>query len=150
MDHKISILHVILVSKSSPPPLCPRWAWNFGCTRDSTVLLCWNFITVYSMEARNRVGIGFSYRPAGLHRLAELILWNLFLGCLKVLKYRLWKRLKLLPCLDHGVQILHRLLLLPRGMAVRRQSGGGGASFCLKGTQAWEFLWIRWILYFCA
>ena len=41
------------------------------------------------MEARNRVGIGFSYRPTRLHRLAELIPWNRFLGYLKVLKHRL-------------------------------------------------------------
>jgi hypothetical protein len=34
--------------------------------------------------ARNRVGIGLSYRPARLHRLAELIPWNRFLGSLKV------------------------------------------------------------------
>ncbi len=29
-----------------------------------------------SLGARNRVGIGLSYRPARLHRLAELIPWN--------------------------------------------------------------------------
>jgi hypothetical protein len=29
-----------------------------------------------SMGARNRVGIGLSYRPARLHRLAELNPWN--------------------------------------------------------------------------
>jgi hypothetical protein len=34
--------------------------------------------------ARNRVGVGLSYRPARLQRLAELILWNRFLGSLKV------------------------------------------------------------------
>jgi hypothetical protein len=34
-----------------------------------------------SMGARNRVGIGLSYRP---DRLAELIPWNRFLGSLKV------------------------------------------------------------------
>jgi hypothetical protein len=37
-----------------------------------------------SMGARNRVGIGFPYRPARLHRLAELIPWNRFLGSLTV------------------------------------------------------------------
>jgi hypothetical protein len=42
-----------------------------------------------SMGAGNRVGIGFSYRPARLYRLAELILWNRFLDSLKVVKYRL-------------------------------------------------------------
>ncbi len=38
-----------------------------------------------SMGANNRVGIGLLYRPARLHRLAELILWNRFLCSLKVL-----------------------------------------------------------------
>ncbi len=33
-----------------------------------------------SMGARNRVGIGLSYQPAGLPRLAEFIPWNRFLG----------------------------------------------------------------------
>ncbi len=33
----------------------------------------------HSMRARNRVGIGLSYRPARLHRLAEMIPWNRFL-----------------------------------------------------------------------
>jgi hypothetical protein len=37
-----------------------------------------------SMGARNRVGIGLSYRPARLHRLAELIPSTQFLGVLKV------------------------------------------------------------------
>jgi len=35
-----------------------------------------------SIGARNRVGKGLSYRPARLHRLAELIPWNRFLGSL--------------------------------------------------------------------
>ncbi len=33
-----------------------------------------------SMGARHRVGIGLTYRPARLHRLAEFIPWNRFLG----------------------------------------------------------------------
>jgi len=37
-----------------------------------------------SMWARNRVGMGLSYRPAKLHSLAELVPWNRFLGSLKV------------------------------------------------------------------
>jgi hypothetical protein len=37
-----------------------------------------------SMGARNRVGIGLLYQPARLHRLAEMIPWNRFLGSLKV------------------------------------------------------------------
>ncbi len=42
-----------------------------------------------SMGARNRVGIGLSYRPVRLHMLAELIPWNRFLGLLKVQKFGL-------------------------------------------------------------
>ncbi len=37
-----------------------------------------------SMGARNLVGIGLSYQPAILHELAELIPWNRFRGSLKV------------------------------------------------------------------
>jgi hypothetical protein len=37
-----------------------------------------------SMGARNRVGVGLSYRPARIYRLAELINGNRFLGSLKV------------------------------------------------------------------
>jgi hypothetical protein len=37
-----------------------------------------------SMGARNRVGKGLSYRPAGLHSLAELIHWNRSLGSINV------------------------------------------------------------------
>jgi hypothetical protein len=39
--------------------------------------------------ARNRIGIGLSYQPARVHRLAKLILWNRFLGPLKVYKFGL-------------------------------------------------------------
>ncbi len=41
------------------------------------------------MGGRNRVGIGFSSRPAGLHRLAEFIPWNRFLGSINVQKFGL-------------------------------------------------------------
>ncbi len=56
-------------------------------------VLYWNFRTIY-MGARNRVGNGLSYRPARLHRLAEYIPWNRFLGSLKVSKYSLrsWRK----------------------------------------------------------
>jgi hypothetical protein len=40
------------------------------------------------MGARNRVGKGILYRPAGLHSLAELINWNRFLGFINVFKIR--------------------------------------------------------------
>ncbi len=45
-----------------------------------------------SMGARNRVGMGLSYRPARLHRLAESIPRNRFLGSLNVYKYGLSPR----------------------------------------------------------
>ncbi len=35
--------------------------------------------------AKNRGGIGLSYRPARLHRLAEFIPWNWFLGSINVI-----------------------------------------------------------------
>jgi hypothetical protein len=41
------------------------------------------------MGARHRIGIGLSYRPARLHRLAKFIPWNRFLGSINVLKYGL-------------------------------------------------------------
>jgi hypothetical protein len=37
-----------------------------------------------SFGARNRERIELSYRPARLHRLAELMPWNRFLGSLKL------------------------------------------------------------------
>ena len=49
-------------------------------------------ILVQSMEARNQVGIGFSFRPARLHWLTESINWNQFLGPLKV--YKFWLRFR--------------------------------------------------------
>jgi hypothetical protein len=41
------------------------------------------------MGARNRGGIGLSYRPARLHRLAEFIPWNQCRGPINMLKYGL-------------------------------------------------------------
>jgi hypothetical protein len=41
-----------------------------------------------SMGARNRLGIGMLYRPARLHSLAELVLWNRFRAPKKSLKIR--------------------------------------------------------------
>ncbi len=49
----------------------------------------WAGIFKQSMGAMNRVGIGLSYRPARLHRQAEFIPWNRFLGSIIVQKYRL-------------------------------------------------------------
>jgi hypothetical protein len=52
---------------------------------DHTVLFAG--ILGLSMGARNRVGVGLSYLPAELNRLAETIPWNRFLGVLKLKKY---------------------------------------------------------------
>jgi hypothetical protein len=46
------------------------------------------------LEFLNRVGIVLSYRPAMLYRLAESILWNPFLGSLKVQKMRALNKMK--------------------------------------------------------
>ncbi len=42
-----------------------------------------------SMGARNQVGIGLPYRPARVHRLEELISWNLFMGFIEVQQFGL-------------------------------------------------------------
>jgi hypothetical protein len=55
-----------------------------GCLIQKTIKSDCTGIFKQSIGARNRVGIGLSYRPARLHRLAELIPWNRFLGSLKV------------------------------------------------------------------
>jgi hypothetical protein len=40
--------------------------------RDEKSVQCWNFLTIYGGQEPS-IGIGFSYRPAMLHRLAESI-----------------------------------------------------------------------------
>ncbi len=67
----------------------------------------WAGIFKHSMRTRNRVGIGLSYRSARLHRLAELIHSNQFLGFLKVWKFGLWefRTQSRLPTTD-GLKIL--------------------------------------------
>ncbi len=44
----------------------------------------WAGIFKNSMGARHRLGTGLSYRPARLHRLAELMPWHRFLGSIQV------------------------------------------------------------------
>jgi hypothetical protein len=56
---------------------------------DSPAYVACAGILEQSMGAGNRVGTGLSYRPDWLHRHAESIPWNRFLGSFKVLKYRL-------------------------------------------------------------
>ncbi len=100
------------------------------------------------MEARNRVGIGFSYRPAGLHILAELILESIP-GLLKSFKKPSLKTFETVALPRSWRTDFTPPFVIATGNDCKTSERGGGASFCLKGTQAWEFLWIRWILYFC-
>ncbi len=58
--------------------------WSAECT---PLLQCWNL--EQSLGAGNRAGIGMSYRPARLRRLAESIPWNSSLGSLNVYKFGL-------------------------------------------------------------
>ncbi len=67
--------------------------FKFSCTACSTgwpsspfhdIMLDRAGIFKQSMGARHRVGIGLSYRPAMLHRLAEFIPWDRFLGSINV------------------------------------------------------------------
>ncbi len=74
----------------------PELGYNCTLMQVSHLALAYNFqmltignkvragIFKHSMGARNRVGIGLSYRPARLHRLAELIPWNRILGSINV------------------------------------------------------------------
>jgi hypothetical protein len=72
-------------SDSAPPP--ELYSTSIHTPRYSSVYSAGNF--KQSMGARNRVGIGLSYRPARLHSLAELVPWDRFLGSLKVKKFGL-------------------------------------------------------------
>jgi hypothetical protein len=63
--------------------LC-RMEWHIRKGETQHVGFFWAGIFKKSMVTRNRGGIGLSYRPARLHRLAEFILWNRFLGSIKV------------------------------------------------------------------
>jgi hypothetical protein len=89
---------------TSPPPLLPPkrvkseqalsagkakapGRRTFFCPAQSLNVIC-AAILGQSMGVRNRVGIGLSYRPARLHRLAESTPWELIPGLLKSLKIR--------------------------------------------------------------
>jgi hypothetical protein len=61
----------------------------YWCTVHCKCTVSWAWIFKQSLEARNRVGIELSYRPARLHSLAELVPWNRFLGSWKVYKFGL-------------------------------------------------------------
>jgi hypothetical protein len=46
--------------------------------------VCWSSRAGIFKQYMDRVGIGLSYRPARLHRLAGFIPWNRFLGFINV------------------------------------------------------------------
>ncbi len=60
--------------------------WRGGVTPPIFPTLLYSCAGIFeqSIGARNRVGIGLSYRSARLHRLAQSILWNQFPGSIKV------------------------------------------------------------------
>ncbi len=92
-------------NRSHPPTPFP---FQFG----TLLYLTWAGIFKHSMGARNRVGIGLSSRPARLHRLAEYIPWNRFLGPINVQKFKLC----LSPCTlyrrhSRGNIVLYYLIL---------------------------------------
>jgi hypothetical protein len=62
------------------------------------------------MRARNQVGIGigFSYRPARLHSLAELVPWNRILSSLKVKKFGLLADGPFITVFDQVMDVLFR------------------------------------------
>jgi hypothetical protein len=74
-------LHIAL-----PPPATPSKSKMAAAVLKAAMgtlpVPSWNLKK--SMGARHRVGIRLSYRPARLHRLAELMPWNRFLGSINV------------------------------------------------------------------
>ncbi len=106
-----------------PPPLpnttrygeeMPIWKRSQAgvCHIPLCVWVCRAGIFKQSMGARNRVGIGLSYQPARLHRLAEFIPWN------------------------RSIPGLHKRLKV-RAQYSKRKAGGGGGSGRREGAPFW-------------
>ncbi len=97
-----------------------------------------------SMGARNRVGIGLSYPPARLPRLAEFIPWNQFLGSIVVYKYGLWRSRRawdqniywLVPHKTRGNKIGLRDSKVRRTGEQKGQEGIRGTKFNI--TRGWD------------
>ncbi len=101
LQHLGSYTRALLVSQDRRHLFVTRWLVSIVllkiCPWPSILSVCFLIsepcagIFKQSMGARNRVGIELSYRPGSLqiHRLAELIQWNRFLGFLKVYKFEL-------------------------------------------------------------
>ncbi len=66
------------------------------------------------MGARNRLGIGWSYRPARLHSLAESVPRNRFLGSLKVYKFGL----RLQTTQPGGIGSLESILVIFKSLKI--------------------------------
>jgi hypothetical protein len=77
---RLSSLHFFAYFESLCPP---PFVFHIFILIFVFVPFCWNFFK-QSMGARDRVVIGLSYRPAWLHRMAEFIPWNRFLGSINV------------------------------------------------------------------
>ncbi len=77
--------------------------------------------------ARNRIGIGLSFRPPRLHKLAESIPRNRFLGSLKVKKFGLHIRVVLVTYSPESFKIAHAALP-PRPLDSKR-------CYCTKSPQ---------------
>jgi hypothetical protein len=86
------------------------------------------------MGARNRGGIGLSYRPARLRRLAELIPWNQFRGPINILKFGLTG-----PSYAGGIDSFESILGLLKSLkiqaqdlvGIRSKKGGGNLGHLL-------------------
>jgi hypothetical protein len=76
------VLNIVKIKYPKNPP------FKIQVLDDSRFLICAG-ISKQSKGARNRLGIGLSYRPARLHMLTELVPWNRFLGYKKVKKFGL-------------------------------------------------------------
>ncbi len=74
----------------TPTPSACYWApgdillYQSCCQLWQIHIETWAGIFKKSMGARHRGWIGFSYRPASLHRLAEFIPWNQFRGPINI------------------------------------------------------------------
>jgi hypothetical protein len=79
-NYKQVLLEIISFTKSSKNRMQIR------LKNDIFVFISFSRAGIFkkSMGARHREGIGLSYRPARLHRLAEFIPWNRFLGSINV------------------------------------------------------------------
>ncbi len=92
--HRFHVKELKTTELSSSYIVCGEWQsyWSthfqhaiYDSRRQRMKADSWTGIFKQSMGARNRVGIGLSYRPARRHRLAEFIPWNLFpLGSINV------------------------------------------------------------------